>query len=368
MFWQCYLFAVGHVVVVGVVEAWRLQYVVDEEIGDAQSEQGAGIGGELLSVDDIVAVDGAKQYMSVGDGSSRSLGDECLVDAVYIRIGVDHFFAGVEGTDIVIGTKPYVPCRIERDTHDFLGRKTVGRREVLKQVVAILVLTNGTTQSATICAQPHLTIVAWHDKDNVAAPEDMFLLFRIFHPLNYDPIVTHRHDQDAIGGTCPDTSLPIPCHRAYLHIGIAGIAAHHIIGMVGHVFAVFVFDQHVDTSVIGGHPYMTVFIEGCGVGFVRAQRIFVIVVMGEVDDVVTVACMFQIEDTVVLCGEPVVSLVVDTDAVDASKGLAVVVLLDDRLATVLGYHQQTAVLVAYQQYLTLLVIAEGTYLVVTRLI
>ena len=53
-----------HVVVEGVVETWRHQLVVQEEVCDAELQQRTCLGNEFVAVNGVIAIKGAEKYLA----------------------------------------------------------------------------------------------------------------------------------------------------------------------------------------------------------------------------------------------------------------------------------------------------------------
>ena len=96
------LLRLGGIFRIVAVESRTLYLPVDEEVGDAQLQQRAGAGHQFLAVDEVIAIERAKEHVVFSHRDGGSLGEHCLVDTVEVGEGGEDVLLHVEGLDHLI--------------------------------------------------------------------------------------------------------------------------------------------------------------------------------------------------------------------------------------------------------------------------
>ena len=215
----------------------------------------------------------------------------------------------------------------------------------------------GTAQTTAVRSNPHGALLVSQQIDDVGTHQSVLQTFRLLQLLNDNPFVANLHHQDAVRRTSPHLAVLGQCNGTHLHVAIVRIVRHDVLAVQGNVLPALVLAYHVDTTAICCHPYVALLVLNGLIGGVTAQRVGVVIVVADVDNLVASGCWRNLEQTLVLVAYPVVALLVHRDAVWATDGRSFRVLGDDGLHLhVLVVHEDTAFLVGQQCDATLRIV------------
>ena len=206
----------GDVVVEVVVQTWRHQLVVQQEVGDAQLQQRARLGDQLVTVYDVVAVEGAEEDMTVGQCDGGILRTHRVVHTVQIREGGENLLLRIKRAEDVVGGKPYVALVVECQAANLLRGQTGLDAEVLKLPAPLGVLVGATTQTTAVGTYPHVALLVSAQTDDVVAGQSLLQIVGLLQGVCGKLVILQRHDKDAVGGTCPHLALLVDGNGAHL--------------------------------------------------------------------------------------------------------------------------------------------------------
>ena len=183
-------------------------------------------------------------------------------------------------------------------------------------------MTIGAAQSAAVGTYPHGALLVGQQVDNVGTHQSVFQSFRHLQLLDGNLLVANLHDQDAVGRARPHLAVLGQCNGAHLEVGTVRIASHDVLVVEGDVASVLVFAHHVDTTAVRRYPDVALLVLYSLVGSIAAQRVGVVVVVADVDDVVAAGSGRYLKESLVLVANPVVALAVHRNAVRTADGIA----------------------------------------------